>query len=216
MQSPSLPTVSSVPANLSSLEETREETTLARASSPAVPRNRYVVFFSLAIVGCAIDLLTKHWVFRALGMPGQTEVYWLIEGYFGFQTATNPGALFGMGGAAQLSWLFALLSVVAALAIPYWLFYHGAASDLVLTIALGSVMGGVFGNLYDRLGLWSAPGAEGARICEVRDWILCCYGSYTWPNFNIADCLLVCGAALLMWRAFFTTTPEREAPPSKV
>ena len=46
-----------------------------------------------------------------------------------------------------------------------------------------------------------AADAAGQWHTEVRDWILFRYGEYTWPNFNLADCLLVCGAALLMLHA---------------
>jgi signal peptidase II len=35
----------------------------------------------------------------------------------------------------------------------------------------------------------------------VRDWILVMIGPYPWPNFNLADAMLVCGAALLAWHA---------------
>jgi signal peptidase II len=40
----------------------------------------------------------------------------------------------------------------------------------------------------------------------VRDWILLRYGAFTWPNFNIADSLLVCGAGLLLWHSFWHDT----------
>ena len=36
----------------------------------AVPVNRYVIFPLIAVLGCAIDLATKSWVFSWLGMPG--------------------------------------------------------------------------------------------------------------------------------------------------
>jgi len=43
----------------------------------------------------------------------------------------------------------------------------------------------------------------GDPIHAVRDWILVMLGSYHWPNFNIADSLLVVGASLLMFHAFY-------------
>jgi signal peptidase II len=36
----------------------------------------------------------------------------------------------------------------------------------------------------------------------VRDWILLRYGQFTWPNFNIADSLLVVGTGMLLWSGF--------------
>jgi signal peptidase II len=137
------------------------------------------------------------------------NVWWVWEPYFGIETALNTGALFGMG--AGKSHFFALLSIVAMLAILGWLFWGGAARDWWLTIALGSVMGGILGNLYDRLGLWGGPGLPGELQTAVRDWILIRYGAFTWPNFNVADSLLVCGAAMLLWHAF----REQRTPPAE-
>ena len=121
-----------------------------KVSLEPFPTNRYAVFFSLAIVGCAADLLTKSWAFDSLGMLGGKS-YWLWEKVIGFTTSLNEGGLFGFGQGWGV--LFASLSVVAAVGIVYWLFVARAARDLMLTISLGCVTAGIFGNLYDRLGL---------------------------------------------------------------
>ena len=160
-------------------------------------------------MGCALDLLTKHYVFQWRGMPVESPVWWIWEPYIGVETALNPGALFGMG--AGFGTGFAVLSVLAAVGVVVWLFWFRAASDLLLTIALGCVMGGIGGTLYDRLGFWQEPGVPGAFRNEVRDWILFRYQNYTWPNFNIADSLLVCGACLLLWHGLRGENPQASA-----
>lgn len=178
----------------------------------AVPQSRYVVFFSLALGGCALDLASKHWVFAWLGDPGPMprRVYWLWDGHFGLETSLNPGALFGFGQGFAL--VFAVISVFAAAAIFYWLFIVGVAESRWLNFALGCVTAGVLGNLYDRLslhGLVWPPGYQvggepvaGQRAFAVRDWILWQVNNdLRWPNFNIADALLVTGAAMLFWHA---------------
>ena len=189
----------------------------------AVPANRYAVFFSMAVVGCLVDLATKWWMFRRLGMPGQNHTWWLWDDVFGFQTSLNEGALFGMGQGWVV--LFAGLSIVAAAGILIWLFVAGAARDLLLTITLALIVAGICGNLYDRLGLpglrWNYPNElhqVGEPVHAVRDWILAMtylpdrrlpfpssllrWRWQAWPTFNIADSLLVCGAGLLIWHAF--------------
>jgi signal peptidase II len=169
-----------------------------------VPRNRYVLFLLPAIVGCAIDLATKHFMFAWPELRAG-ETYWFWTGHVGLQLSWNEGALFGMGQGKV--WLFAALSVAAAIGIPVWLFRFGAARDAWLTVALGCVMAGVLGNLHDRLGLhgevWPATHPrEGEAIYAVRDWILWqASDRWRWPNFNIADSLLVVGAAVLFFHA---------------
>ncbi|MGD9723554.1 MAG: signal peptidase II [Pirellulales bacterium] len=182
------------------------ETERSVARHVAVPANRYLLFFGLAVGGCAVDLLTKHWAFAALGMPNERPSYWLIDEVFGFTTSLNEGALFGIGQGQGA--LFSTLSLVAAAGIVYWLFVTRAAADLLLTAALGAVTAGIFGNLFDRLGLpglsWGqATGHEaGERVYAVRDWLHFKFEPVIdWPIFNIADSLLVCGAALLILHA---------------
>jgi signal peptidase II len=174
----------------------------------AVPSSRYVVFFSLAGIGCALDLATKHWAFASLGRPGGAT-RWVYEGICGFQTSLNHGALFGMGQGKV--WLFAGLSMFAVVGIIYWLFVTGAARDRLLTAAMGSVMAGILGNLYDRLGFWSSALEPGGRDYAVRDWILFQYHQWTWPNFNLADSFLVCGVSLLVWQAFRSEARSADA-----
>jgi signal peptidase II len=166
----------------------------------AVPLNRYLTFFGIIVIGCAIDLATKSWIFNRLGMPGADGTWWVWPEVFGFQTSLNSGALFGLG--EGMVSLLAVFAFIALLGIIVWLYVFGAARDWLLTLALASVSAGILGNLYDRLGLpgltW--PGTE-QRVYAVRDWIRFSIGNFTWPNFNVADSMLVCGAALLILHA---------------
>ncbi len=110
-------------------------------------------------------------------------------------------------------WLFAALSIVAAIAIPVWLFRFRAAHDVWLTVALGCVMAGVLGNLYDRFGLsgdtWLGPGIFSPEAVHyVRDWVLWQWNDrWPWPNFNIADALLDIGVGILVLHAFLQSKP---------
>jgi len=165
----------------------------------AVLACRYGLFFAITAAGVAADLTTKSWVFHWLGMPGPRNTYWIWHDRIGLQTSLNKGALFGIGQGGVP--LFVVLSVLAGLGILYWLFRGGAARDRLLTVALACIMAGILGNLYDRLGL---PGLidEGKVVHAVRDWILVMIFGHPWPNFNIADSMLVCGAILMIWHAW--------------
>ena len=185
-------------------ESVRERPSTSTASD-VVPRNRILLFVAIAAVGCAADLLTKAWCFSAPHLRAG-EIDWLWDGHVGIQLSRNLGALFGIGQGKVA--YFAALSIAAVVAIPVWLFWFRAAKDLWLTVALGSVMGGVLGNLYDRLGLsgdsWIGPGQSSPEaVHAVRDWILWqASDRWRWPNFNIADSLLVVGVGILLLHAF--------------
>ena len=112
-------------------------------------------------------------------------------------------------------WFFALLSIAAALAICWWLFVAGAARQWLLTVALSGIMAGILGNLYDRVGLPGLMWNGHQRFAQDRRSGVCRprldsgdVGTFHWPNFNIADSLLVCGRWFLIWHAFFQKEPH--------
>ena len=137
----------------------------------AISANRCLVFLLLVVSGCALDLTTKSAAFRWLGTPGlASNTKWIWKGVFGFQTSLNEGALFGLG--QGMVSVFAGLSIVAAIGIFSWIFFAGGTRDWLLTVALGLITAGIFGNLFDRLGL---PGLElnGLRRymrCATLSW----------------------------------------------
>ncbi len=181
-----------------------------------LPANRYALFFLPMLIGAITDLATKAYVFSQYYLPERANanqpqfVHWWVDNIFGIQTSTNPGALFGIG--RGYSWLFAAFSIVALLGILIWLFLLNAARDRWLTFALGMISGGIIGNFYDRVG-WGYRSEYPEEIrTNVRDWILFRLEGVPmfdpWPNFNIADSLLVTGAIMLFLHAFLVAPAE--------
>jgi signal peptidase II len=171
------------------------------------------LFFLLAVVGCGLDLATKHLVFASSSLFHGSE-WWLIPGHIGIQKSLNEGALFGMGQGKV--WFFAAVAGLAAVAIVVWVVRFRAADDRWLAVTLGCILGGILGNLYDRTGLpglfWDNfdPRRMGEPVFAVRDWILFQINErLVWPNFNVADSLLVVGACLLVLRSI-TIQPSEE------
>jgi len=166
---------------------------MPKVSLPAGWCRAVCLFAAVACIGLAADLLTKHWVFQALD-TASGDVYWIWQGVFGFQTSLNTGALFGIGAGQTamlvgLSLIF-LVGIICYLVLWVW-------RSLLLSAILGMITAGICGNLYDRLGWHGLTDMEGQPIYAVRDWILCMIGTHPWPNFNIADSLLVC--SVILW-----------------
>lgn len=171
-----------------------------------------MLYLTIVATGCAVDLATKSWIFARLGMPryasADPDSYIPILGnILRLETSLNEGALFGFGQGGQP--IFVLLSICAAAGIIGWLWYGRAIEDRWLTVALGSVTGGILGNLYDRLGLpgltWNYPPDRfGQPVAAVRDWIHFQVQaiSFDFPLFNVADSLLFLGVSFLLWQTF--------------
>jgi signal peptidase II len=161
---------------------------------------RWLLFWSIALGGAAFDLATKSLVFSRFGPPPSPSVS-VVSGILEIQTSLNPGALWGFGRTLPYSSLvFAGLSIVAGLAICYWLFVRGAAASLALTIALGLIMAGALGNCYDRLVFF-----------HVRDFVHFHVDSvgFDCAIFNFADNMLVAGAITLV---LFALRPDPDVP----
>jgi lipoprotein signal peptidase len=139
---------------------------------------------------------------------GSGLLAWLRTGSGPILPKVNHGALFGIGDkpphaffATLSSWLglepatfangiFAAVSLLAVLAIAYWSTRPSTTSDWSLCAALGLIMAGTLGNLYDRL-----------VFNGVRDFLY--FHLFEFPVFNVADSCLVCGAFLLLIQAFW-------------
>jgi lipoprotein signal peptidase len=103
-----------------------------------------------------------------------------------------------------LNTLFAIISLLAIGFIVVWASRPLVAQDRFLSIALGLILGGTLGNLYDRV-----------VFSGVRDFLHCYYDTHIWPDFNIADCCLVCGASVLLVHSFLVGEKNPQPSPTE-
>jgi signal peptidase II len=186
---------------------------------PFAYRSYALVLWGLGLAGVLLDQATKYGVFRWLYNEHRHQgEYEVVPGAFKFLTQftdqraagdgwlaslrtlrgellprVNHGILFSLGG-EHANGLFAAVSIIAAIAIVYWSRRRSTSSDLALCTALGLILAGTLGNLYDRIVF------HGVRDFLYFYWI-------DWPVFNVADCCLVCGACLLLAQAFWSRPP---------
>ena len=184
-----------------------------------------VLFVTVCAVGLFADLFTKWLTFDNPSTKLFTEVHrdviderWVVIGadernvvaipkLLHFHATVNEGAVFGLGQGQQS--LFVVVSVAAIGFLVYLVTRTRSRFEIIL---LGFLLAGVLGNMYDRI-----------RYGYVRDMIFALPGVH-WPGtwqlpmvayppsperlafpyiFNVADCLLVCGVAVLLIRSFF-------------
>nr|WP_245248317.1 signal peptidase II [Tianweitania sediminis] len=139
----------------------------------------------------SIDQLSKFAIVELVMQPPR-NIY--ITSFFNIVLSYNKGISFGIfsnyfeNSSTILS--FATSLVVGFLFV--WMLY---AKAHVQTMAIGLIVGGAVGNIFDRM-----------RQGAVTDFIDLHLGSWHWPTFNGADIAIVVGAA---WLAF--TSPR--SPP---
>ena len=102
-------------------------------------------FWTPAAVCLILDLWSKRAVFSWLE-PDETRV--VLDGALEFRRSLNDGAVFG--SFSGLTNLFIVASVLALIFLVY-LFKRSDPRQWSMHVALGMVLAGALGNLYDRL-----------------------------------------------------------------
>jgi signal peptidase II len=148
--------------------------------------NHRLAGFALLFAVFAADRASKLWIQTRFS---PFDVWAVIPGFLNIVHAENPGMAFGLLSNHDSSWRsFLLVGVsLAILVVLGRLLWQSASTGRRQMVALGLVMGGACGNLYDRV-------LRGA----VTDFIDVYVGSYHWPTFNIADSAITVGAILLV------------------
>src|SRR4051794_30123004 len=134
----------------------------------------------LAII--VLDQLTKALMVTFLPADGSV----VLTPFFNLVLVHNTGISFGVFRAAPGwgRWVLVLLTLAIGLALILWL---RREARLVPRLAIWAILAGAVGNLIDRL-----------RLGAVVDFLDFHLGGYHWPAFNVADSMIVLGAALLV------------------
>ena len=146
-------------------------------------RWRAAYLFAAAAVYMA-DQASKAWAVHQLKEGATVRVF---DGLLHFSYAENPGIAFGrlQEGGQFGRWMLSALAALAVVGLLLYFFRTKRTDDRLLG-AIALLLGGVAGNLTDRV-----------RFGHVVDFIDVFIGSYQWPTFNVADAAICTGAALL-------------------
>ena len=170
--------------------QTERGTTLSK-SAPKNSHQRAVkglLIIALAII--VLDSASKSLALRTLSSNPKE----LIGSFLQLQLTSNSGAAFSL---AQSSTIF--LSLLSFLAIVAIYLFSKSINSSVWGIALGFLLGGISGNLLDRI--FRAPFLLRG---QVIDWIRLPH----WPVFNLADTSIVISAATIAILLFNDVKPR--------
>jgi signal peptidase II len=188
----------------------------------------WALLITVTLLGLVLDLGSKWWAFRSLGptpvvvvrdqvlttrdlgnlipFPARREI---VPNLLDFTLVLNPGAVFGMGAGKRA---FFIAFTVIAVGFALWMFaVWTTRKDAFSHVAIGLVLSGGLGNLYDRL-----------TFACVRDfihplpgvnlpfgWSWPWGGREVWPYVsNVADLWLLIGIAILLVVMLRTPAPR--------
>ncbi len=155
--------------------------------SPSTPPPRWP--FAVGLVAALLDQLTKRWAYTTLYDPALDRAVNTIEvipGFFHFHFAKNTGAAFSLFQNHPLPLtIFSVVVFCLMIVFREKLFERTRLEQW----AFGLIMGGVIGNVTDRI-----------RLQYVVDFIHWHWAdrNLDWPIFNLADSFICIGVGLYM------------------
>lgn len=166
----------------------------SRALGSGAARSQRARALLVAAAIAVLDFLTKRWVEASLA-PGEVVP---VTPFFNLVLTFNRGAAFSFLGDAS-GWQRTLLIGIAVAASGFILYLlHRYRDQPLFCFALGLILGGALGNLWDRVAL--------GHVVDFLDFHV---AGYHWPAFNVADSAITCGAITLLWDAFRASRRQR-------
>jgi signal peptidase II len=132
-----------------------------------------------------LDQLTKHLTQANIPYGHQVPI---IPGFFSLSHVHNTGAAWGMLQGYN-RWLIGLSFVMLGMVIAFR--RHFLVGSRLAHVAAGLILGGIVGNLVDRVRL--------GYVVDFLDFLL---WGYPFPSFNIADSSICIGVGLYMVTQF--------------
>jgi signal peptidase II len=149
-------------------------------------------FAVVAAVAYGADLLTKTLALRHLDQDPVPLIGDLLQ----LRLVRNPGAAFSMGTSYT-----AVLTVVAVIAVVVVLVIVRRVGDRFWAFGLGCLLGGVLGNLTDRV--FREPAFLKGHVIDFL-------ALPNWPVFNVADMCINIAAGVIILQALRGVTLSGE------
>ncbi len=136
----------------------------------------YITLFTLLI-----DQLLKYFITSKMIL---SETLYLIPNFFYLTYVKNTGGAWSI--LDTVPYLLIIINLFFVVGVNYYIYRKKNFSTLE-SVYFGLILGGVLGNLMDRL-----------LVEGVVDYIGLQFGSYHYPIFNFADIAIVVGVFLIM------------------
>ena len=157
---------------------------------------RWGLFAGIAVAVVVVDQLTKAWLVANVQPGGAIEI---LGDWLRLVHGRNDGGLFGLFGGSAAVLAIASLGVIGLI-----IAYHARSKpNVVLSIALGLLLGGAIGNLLDRI-----------RFGYVIDFVDAGIGTLRFYTFNVADSAISIAILLLILLALFPALGGAGSEPS--
>ena len=147
--------------------------------------NKESIYFFTDIINFIFDRVSKNYIIKNFS---DTSHY--INDYININLIWNIGIGFGFLS-TDSTLFYNLVTIIIGLVI-FYLVYIFIISENIDKFIFSIILGGAFGNIYDRL-IYKA----------VPDFIDLHYNNFHWFTFNVADIFITMGIIIFIIRGFF-------------
>lgn len=158
-------------------------------------RRSWLLFFGIAAAVVIVDQVSKLYVDANFGAAsfnpdgGGSAPTPIIGDFVRIAKTFNHGGIFGLFGNSAVVLALASLAVIVLIVVYQ---AREGGNNLLLTVALGLLLGGAMGNIIDRL-----------RLGYVIDFVDMGIGNWRFYTFNVADSAISIALVLLIVLAVF-------------
>jgi signal peptidase II len=148
----------------------------------------------LILIVFILDRLSKYWMVDKFDLAANGPIH--VLPFMEFTLVWNRGIALGLfqAGSDGGRYLLIFLTSAVTVGLMVWLM---RATQKHLYIALGLVIGGSIGNIWDRF-----------EYGAVADFVHFFAGGYSFYVFNVADSAITLGVIILLWDALLS--PQKE------
>lgn len=150
-----------------------------------------MIWIMIVFIAVVLDRVSKMYIVSHIGFGKSIPV---IENFFYLTYWENKGAAWGIFQNGR--YVFIVLTIIITIVIAYIIY---KSDNILLKTSLAIILGGAFGNLIDRVYKGS-----------VVDFLQFRFGSYEFPNFNVADSCVCVGTILLAYYMLFIYKEKKE------
>ena len=153
-----------------------------------VKSKKIFIYIAVVLIVFALDRISKSIILSILDDTGKVDIY--VNSFFSLFLVWNKGIGFGLFSFDKSSIYngITLIILIINLIIIYLIYKENSPKTYFLAI----ILGGSFGNLFDRL-----------YFAAVPDFIDLNYNGYHWFIFNVADIFITLGIICLIFAELF-------------
>jgi signal peptidase II len=147
---------------------------------------------AVAVPTFLLDQANKWWFIKGMDLPNRGEIP--VLPFLSLKFTLNTGISYSLFDMPTYEWQLTLAAIAVLASLALWVWLVQTASNRLMAVSLGLIIGGALGNALDRV-----------LLQGVADFYKLHWADWSWYIFNIADVAIVAGVLGLLYDLYLTS-----------